>query len=123
MTRRPPRSTLTDTLFPSTTLFRSIDVAVEPRPDALHGRNRIDTPAVAPDERVPQAVARRHPIAPRQMVEPQQVIVAHRAEIGEAPRDRSEDHTSELQSLMRISYSLFCLNKNINHHLTTPIDS
>src|SRR3546814_12364613 len=88
MTRRPPRSTLTDTLFPSTTLFRSIDVAVEPRPDALHGRNRIDTPAVAPDERVPQAVARRHPIAPRQMVEPQQVIVAHRAEIGEAPRDR-----------------------------------
>src|SRR3546814_12562401 len=65
----------------------TIDVAVEPRPGALHGRNRTDTPAVAPDERVPQAVARRHPLAPRQMVEPQQVIVAHRAELGGAPRD------------------------------------
>src|SRR3546814_15125266 len=69
MIRRPPRSTRTDTLFPYTTLFRS-----------LHDRaNRL----------------------PRRL----------RAEHRHHSKDRSEEHTSELQSLMRISYAVFCLKK------------
>src|SRR3546814_13860088 len=90
MIRRPPRSTRTDTLFPYTTLFRS------PAVDA--GRA-----AVA------RTIAARH--------------VAHRARMGTACAGdpawqqspgrcrRSEEHTSELQSLMRISYAVFCLKK------------
>src|SRR3546814_8460325 len=78
MIRRPPRSTRTDTLFPDTTLFRS--VAVRPRHScgALCCR-RIDVC------RIPR----------RSFVHNQ----------------RSEEHTSELQSLMRISYAVFCLKK------------
>src|SRR3546814_8685705 len=87
MIRRPPRSTRTDTLFPYTTLFRSHSVIEERR------RRRSAT-------RVPwfeRSAARR--VCAR----------AHR------PRARSpcrsEEHTSELQSLMRISYAVFCLKK------------
>src|SRR3546814_8149044 len=97
MIRRPPRSTRTDTLFPYTTLFRS---------DAAHGRLR----AGDPDEGRP-AVARRADhhdhLAQRRQAPP--------ARGGPAPsprrRSRSEEHTSELQSLMRISYAVFCLKK------------
>src|SRR3546814_10734263 len=88
MVRRPPRSTRTDTLFPYTTLFRSV------------GRWRTDLPCVrghrpfraAPDLRTDE---RWHRCCPRQ---------------GKAAwPSRSEEHTSELQSLMRISYAVFCL--------------
>src|SRR3546814_4112036 len=71
MIRRPPRSTRTDTLFPYTTLFRSL------------------APRLG-------AVAAGHAVA--RLVEQQ-------------PLQRSEEHTSELQSLMRISYAVFCLKK------------
>src|SRR3546814_5199507 len=81
MIRRPPRSTRTDTLFPYTTLFRS---ARRPRP----GR------ATAPPRRQ-RAVARR--TRPRD--DP----------VGFVGRRRSEEHTSELQSLMRTSYAVFCM--------------
>src|SRR3546814_4539311 len=93
MIRRPPRSTRTDTLFPYTTLFRSIRAAgrsyrtERPRPNrrsALHQR----APA-HPGRIAPHAFGRR-------------------IEFGE---DRSEEHTSGLQSLMRISYAVFCLKK------------
>src|SRR3546814_5268745 len=84
MIRRPPRSTRTDTLFPYTTLFRS--------PDGRRGRPR-ERPA-ATDHRRPAA---RH----RDRLRQQRV----------EPRERSEEHTSELQSLMRISYAVFCLKK------------
>src|SRR6056297_3989346 len=70
MIRRPPRSTRTDTLFPYTTLFRSLKVG-------------------------PQAGV-RWPSVP-------------------LPRWRSEEHTSELQSLRRISYAVFCLKKKKNN--------
>src|SRR3546814_1633432 len=73
MIRRPPRSTRTDTLFPYTTLFRSVDAVV------LGSESRFQQ--------------RRPPVA--------QPLGRH----------RSEEHTSELQSLMRISYAVFCLKK------------
>src|SRR3546814_3990375 len=105
MIRRPPRSTSTDTLFPYTTLFRSIDqdVAVSFPQDAplLTGR-----PAL-----------RRYLALARYMHQFDLVlsynwgamdgVMAHRL-------FRSEEHTSELQSLMRISYAVFCLKKKNN---------
>src|SRR3546814_1082770 len=95
MIRRPPRSTRTDTLFPYTTLFRSV---VETRitqilEDAVSGIEGVDTL---------QSSSRNG-----------------RADVTiefKLSRDieRSEEHTSELQSLMRISYAVFCLKKKKN---------
>src|SRR3546814_8227266 len=94
MIRRPPRSTRTDTLFPSTTLFRSHQVAggdrQQVRRDPL--RHLEAVVAVAPGFRI--------------------VVGAHRHHrVRRAGDMRSEEHTSELQSLMRISYAVFCLKK------------
>src|SRR3546814_9301984 len=91
MIRRPPRSTRTDTLFPYTTLFRS------PRPHP-HARDPHEDDDPAGDGR-----HRRH------------------AGLRRRPRRRSEEHTSELQSLMRISYAVFCLKKKntIQKHMHT----
>src|SRR3546814_1370061 len=87
MIRRPPRSTRTDTLFPYTTLFRSVrDPARRDQPRHLWSARHL----LFGDER--NATATRH----------------HRQR-GRA--GRSEEHTSELQSLMRISYAVFCLKK------------
>src|SRR3546814_5792692 len=94
MIRRPPRSTRTDTLFPYTTLFRSVGaVPVDPRPAAggapvVRGERR----------RLPALLASR-------------ARLPHR----HARAGRSEEHTSELQSLMRISYAVFCLKKKITN--------
>src|SRR3546814_1352375 len=95
MIRRPPRSTRTDTLFPYTTLFRSKASAAEP----VVVRRRL-----LPAEALGGRDHRRH------------AAVA----AGRARRDhrRSEEHTSELQSLMRISYAVFCLKKKKHH---TPL--
>src|SRR3546814_2236186 len=97
MIRRPPRSTRTDTLFPYTTLFRSglrFDRAHRPRgPPA----GRVE----------PQGSARPAPD-----------VGAGRGSVdlpGPAGKLRSEEHTSELQSLMRISYAVFCLKKKKKH--------
>src|SRR3546814_2873525 len=87
MIRRPPRSTRTDTLFPYTTLFRSENSACPlPPPHAS---------MLAPSSPWPC----RAPHWPRRRPCPM------------TPRSRSEEHTSELQSLMRISYAVFCLKK------------
>src|SRR3546814_9713785 len=95
---RPPRSTRTDTLFPYTTLFRS--TAAE-RMD-LHDRKTEVEPTR------PAKTAAKPGTAP-------DMSAAARAESGlsarPAPAQRSEEHTSELQSLMRISYAVFCLKK------------
>src|SRR3546814_12678609 len=96
MIRRPPRSTRTDTLFPYTTLFRSGDCAAED-----HGQP-FARGAPDPRTRHPRAARSRH----QRPCRPQERAGACRAFLR-----RSEEHTSELQSLMRISYAVFCLKK------------
>src|SRR3546814_6745378 len=108
MTRRPPRSTRTDTLFPYPTLFRARTAAGPRRADQLadaHGAGEGGVPAVRADDR-PLALGRVRRLD-------RAVRVQHRmvAAQGGIPGRRSEEHTSELQSLMRISYAVFCLKK------------
>src|SRR3546814_10537495 len=92
MIRRPPRSTRTDTLFPYTTLFRS------------SSRRAVRGIAVLQD------------ITARKLAELALADSEERLRLGMELADfgtyeRSEEHTSELQSLMRISYAVFCLKK------------
>src|SRR3546814_3291749 len=107
MIRRPPRSTRTDTLFPYTTLFRS---GFTSRGDAIY--ERPSSPArrgIAQAMGLPSGVARRR----RSLVQGADAGNPHKD--ATAVRKRSEEHTSELQSLMRISYAVFCLNKKNNN--------
>src|SRR3546814_11231406 len=98
MIRLPPRSTRTDTLFPYTTLFRSL---FEPLGIAVEiGDRRL--PAFG-------AAMRFAHIGDDQRVGAQRL--GHRDRAAEIAGERSEEHTSELQSLMRISYAVFCLKK------------
>src|SRR3546814_7326919 len=83
MIRRPPRSTRTDTLFPYTTLFRSIGSF---------------------GSRMPACCSRR--------------LRSHNLSSSQTRPVRSEEHTSELQSLMRISHAVFCLKKKNTTHAT-----
>src|SRR3546814_3229740 len=106
MIRRPPRSTRTDTLLPYTTLFRSVQrLLAEQRPPPAFQRRHVGL-VVGGDAL--QVVAARN--QPRRDV----ALLAV----------RSEEHTSELQSLMRISYAVFCLKKtnpNQSHpHICYP---
>src|SRR3546814_9404161 len=94
MIRRPPRSTRTDTLFPYTTLFRS--QVRFPRP----------IQEVSP-AKVNKAGFTLVPVAAIAW----QAYSGLADETGAAVPARSEEHTSELQSLMRISYAVFCLKK------------
>src|SRR3546814_1333666 len=89
MIRRPPRSTRTDTLFPYTTLFRSRDNHMQSR-----------------------SFPTRFPLPVFRLARHQKRKGAVAAPAG--PDLRSEEHTSELQSLMRISYAVFCLKKKKN---------
>src|SRR3546814_4827763 len=88
MILRPPRSTRTDTLFPYTTLFRSGLIAqlanLSPHPESVPINNLVKVPGT--------------PLAGTPDIDPFEFV-------------RSEEHTSELQSLMRISYAVFCLKK------------
>src|SRR3546814_2601953 len=126
MIRRPPRSTRTDTLFPYTTLFRSCrvrqfepvdgeDAGRDPavRDDALSGQDAQhfgrERARLSDDPQLPQSACRVAAGGP-----------------GWRRRGRSEEHTSELQSLMRISYAVFCLKKKRHHQThntgtTTPM--
>src|SRR3546814_4103940 len=99
MIRRPPRSTRTDTLFPYTTLFRS---RVRPRLLA-GGRFQL----LGPQRDHPREALRRALRAAG--------VAGPRALRRRVPQPRSEEHTSELQSLMRISYAVFCLKKKKTH--------
>src|SRR3546814_5905962 len=99
MIRRPPRSTRTDTLFPYTTLFRSRGPANAVRSIVLRiaqiDRGSRDTAGLGEDaERLGECDSSCVAVNPRASV-----------------MIRSEEHTSELQSLMRISYAVFCLKK------------
>src|SRR3546814_4133568 len=108
MTRRPPRSTRTDTLFPYTTLFRA---RCERRGLVRGDRARVVARVLAgaqadhfdpPDTAIADADLDRGGVA-----QVDDAALVERAAIV----DRSEEHTSELQSLMRISYAVFCLKK------------
>src|SRR3546814_1397752 len=118
MKLRPPRSTRTDPLFPYTTRFRShvdeildartqrVEVDLrrrDPLREQLLARELIRIEAAEP---AVHGLGRRH--APR-------LLVRAAALVHEQLPRRSEEHTSELQSLMRISYAVFCLKKK-NHH-------
>src|SRR3546814_6200644 len=111
MIRRPPTSTRTDTLFPYTTLFRSDDRrGDEVRQMARHrehhvvvrGIHRLDPCA----ERLPEARHRRHRRVRRIRARSDDAPAAFEQR-GEAGRRETEEHTSELQSLMRTSYAVF----------------
>src|SRR3546814_7199846 len=96
MIRRPPRSTRTDTLFPYTTLFRS---SFAPRCRILPSTSLSSThPAPSGIDRICARVVWCRVLSVRVQ--------------------RSEEHTSELQSLMRISYAVFCLKKKKRHKHT-----
>src|SRR3546814_9547538 len=125
MIRRPPRSTRTDTLFPYTTLFRS-----HRRLGRLLWRDDRHDAQRKPRDLEPADAPRpdRRPF--RQRRSPgKDARSAGSASEGHAPRlsrarpwlrgDRSEEHTSELQSLMRISYAVFCLKKTKKHTRTS----
>src|SRR3546814_10650948 len=103
MHRRHPRSTLTDTLFPSTSLFRSGLIRQRPPiSSALVVLLALGALGV---------LARTDAYAEKNCVG-----------MG-LRRHRSEEHTSELQSLMRISYAVFCLNKKINNEYLHHYDN
>src|SRR3546814_10323413 len=112
MIRRPPRSTRTDTLFPDTTLFRS----------SIEGSKEVVERRLS-----------RHPISSRRYARRPSRAAAAGGENGRCGGGRglrrfpgrpgpvgvrSEEHTSELQSLMRISYAVFCLKKKKNKYST-----
>src|SRR3546814_10333383 len=128
MIRRPPRSTRTDTLFPYTTLFRSTQAST--RHFVRTSENRCTTSLQARFR--PRAFGSRRPSqgtrggsrpckerglgaaeTPQYFVltnHPSTICCVRRFR-WRPPPDRSEEHTSELQSLMRISYAVFCLKK------------
>src|SRR3546814_1481098 len=116
MIRRPPRSTRTDTLFPYTTLCRS--------PLARGRGRRLPDPHCGPESQPGRNIRDRRwrPSPPacsqRQFrhSDPAELSGSHCEQI------RSEEHTSELQSLMRISYAVFCLKKK-NQNTLINIES
>src|SRR3546814_9038029 len=143
MIRRPPRSTRTDTLFPYTTLFRSSRqfAAIEARQTARAVKRMADNdgkPTVAaPEQRITEQAEdlaaitsefRHFTYPPAEGKQGQELFQAFYADpkLGYMAQQvtrfihvaRSEEHTSELQSLMRISYAVFCLKKKNNKKKT-----
>src|SRR3546814_8675165 len=105
MIRRPPRSTRTDTLFPYTTLFRSCNDA-----DGQYlARNDDARYNIGGDQKHGAGKGRSGP----------QAGMAHADDETHRVGDRSKEHTSELQSLMRNSYAVFCLKKKKNKRQET----
>src|SRR3546814_10118781 len=124
MIRRPPRSTRTDTLFPYTTLFRSfLRHACDHRLNGANRAHHVHLKGIVPVFLAAHAAACRTD-------RDKYVAAVHLIQRPGQPRlviirlldvHRSEEHTSELQSLMRNSYAVFCLTKKtIKIHRTTP---
>src|SRR3546814_2040677 len=108
MIRRPPRSTRTDTLFPYTTLFRSAALMI-----AHMNFDPSGARAAGILEQLVEDIGDR-PVERARYLRDEFIA------------DRSEEHTSELQSLMRISYAVFCLkkkNKSQNNTTNEQIDN
>src|SRR3546814_1816717 len=103
MSRRPPRATRTDTLCPYTTLFRSANYGLGKimLSKNLLGAKQTRVPAI-----LPGAVESEETLT----TSDEEMEIVHYLE-----ENRSEEHTSELQSLMRISYAVFCLKKKSHH--------
>src|SRR3546814_6465965 len=98
MIRRPPRSTRTVTLFPSTTLFRSAAAAQVAAAQAAYARaTALQSGAIRSALDLAVLEGKRN--------------LQYSVQGSSAIQPRSEEHTSELQSLMRISYAVFCLKK------------
>src|SRR3546814_1591762 len=110
MIRRPPSSTRTDTLFPYTTLFRSVEGALmtEAARQSAQQATRLDAISGHYDRWLLGAVCVLACLG---------VVMVGSSSIA----IRSEEHTSELQSLMRISYAVFCLKKNTTQTETNVI--
>src|SRR3546814_393887 len=114
--RHPPRYTRTDTLFPYTTLFRSRGAPIFP---ARLPRNDAELVEFVRAK----AETVYHPVGTCRMGSDDAAVVDPQLRVrgieGLRVVDRSEEHTSELQSLMRISYAVFCLKKKKNKHTYT----
>src|SRR3546814_6458262 len=120
MIRRPPRSTRTDTLFPYTTLFRSTGTVARPVVDSAVKKATLLAEAEAARIPLDATLAVGDGANDVPMIEAAGLGVAYHAKPKTAAaahaRIRSEEHTSELQSLMRISYAVFCLKKKKTHN-------
>src|SRR3546814_1110545 len=98
MIRRPPRSTRTDTLFPYTTLFRSVLISMGYLKPLIRRENSLSLWTAGMRRNYPEHSKDCRRVTPQSWA-------------GDLPLFRLEEHTSELQSLMRISYAVFCLKK------------
>src|SRR3546814_1056851 len=107
MYRPPPRSTRTDTLFPYTTLFRFSGSGTSSTTSDSTGPNCLPSTAGMAGNRTPAGNLFRGTHEVR-VADARSVVVFEGGDV------RSEEHTSELQSLMRISYAVFCLKKKNN---------
>src|SRR3546814_1387898 len=119
MILRPPRATRTDTPFPYTTVFRSVPFtdSIQKIDKRILGINMERQQVLSTDQQRLQVDA----FARLRITDPVRMYTAIRSEerlqqqlatiLGSSLRNRSEEHTSELQSLMRISYAVFCLTK------------
>src|SRR3546814_1626436 len=122
MYRRPPRSTRTDTLFPYTTLFRSQTrkniCCVGDDDQSIYSWRGAEVANILRFEKdFPGATVIR---LEQNYRSTPQILAAASALIAQNSGRRSEEHTSELQSLMRISYAVFCLKKKSHNQHNTP---
>src|SRR3546814_9720168 len=113
MLRRPPRSTRTDTLFPYTTLFRSLIPLLVPERFLAGPSVNGDGLTLRPLSNLLFVLLRQHQVIPASMTKwfKSQLTLGHYL-IGKDRAVRSDEHTSELQSQMRIAYAVICLKKN-----------
>src|SRR3546814_8118802 len=138
MIRRPPRSTRTDTLFPYTTLFRSKlyeegiddktgDEEADNRLPKLKTGDPLDRDKITPEQHFTEPPPRYSEASLVRKLEElgigrpstyAAILEVLRARNYVTMDSRSEEHTSELQSLMRISYAVFCLKKKTNFYTT-----